>query len=210
MFNLNYNQNMLSLVIQAGGESRRMGQDKALIPFLGRTLIERVLDRVSHLGDEILITTNKPERYRFLELPLIPDVIPGRGALGGLYTALNAASEPLVAVVACDMPFANAKLLTAERDLLIPSKSTAAVIPRTESGTEPFHAVYRRKNCLPAIRAALEADKWRVDSWFSAVNLHIMASEEIKCYDPNRLAFRNVNTPEELHEAERIVSSKSD
>jgi molybdopterin-guanine dinucleotide biosynthesis protein A len=94
---------MLSIVIQAGGESQRMGQDKALIPILGQTLIERVLDRLSHLGDEILITTNNPECYRFLNLPLIADVLPGRGALGGLYSALNAARGPHVAVVACDM-----------------------------------------------------------------------------------------------------------
>jgi molybdopterin-guanine dinucleotide biosynthesis protein A len=200
---------MLSIVIQAGGESQRMGQDKALIPFLGQTLIERVLDRLSHLGDEILITTNNPECYRFLNLPLIADVLPGRGALGGLYSALNAARGPHVAVVACDMPFVNAKLLAAEVEILIASGS-AAVIPLTEDGTEPFHAVYRRESCLPAILTALEANKWRVDSWFSAVKLHFMAAEEIRRYDPHGIAFRNVNTPEELQEAERMAASETD
>ena len=200
---------MLSLVIQAGGESRRMGQDKALIPFLGRTLIERVLDRVSYLGDEILITTNKPGRYRFLNLPLFPDVISGRGALGGLYTALSAAAGSLVAVVACDMPFANAKLLAAEVEHLIDS-DYAAVIPRPENGTEPFHAVYHRQSCLPAIRAAIEADNWRVDSWFPAVNLYFMPAEELRRHDPEGIAFRNVNTPDELRDAERMAALETD
>ncbi len=86
---------MLTVAIQAGGESRRMGQDKALLPFLGQPLIVRVIERLKLLADEILVTTNHPQAYQFLGLPLYPDQQPGRGALGGLYTALNAASHPL-------------------------------------------------------------------------------------------------------------------
>lgn len=196
---------MLSVVIQAGGESRRMGRDKALIPFLGRPLIERVIARVSYLADEILVTTNRPQDYQFLSLPLFRDVIPDRGALGGLYTALHAASQPLVAVVACDMPFVQPELLAYERDLLLNSMIDA-VIPKTEGGTEPFHAVYRRDSCLPQILTALQAEKWRVDSWFSRVHIRYLNHEEISWFDPKGLAFNNVNTPEELAEAERIAA----
>jgi molybdopterin-guanine dinucleotide biosynthesis protein A len=195
---------MLSVVIQAGGESRRMGQDKALIPFLGRPLIARVIDRVAGLGDEVLVTTNRPEQYGFLGLPLFPDSIPGRGALGGLYTALKVAGQPLVAVVACDMPFVSASLLAAARDLLLES-GKAAVIPRTSGGTEPFHAVYHRETCLPAIEAALQEDRWRVDAWFAAVRPRFLSPEETRFYDPAGLAFWNVNTPEELQEAEDLA-----
>jgi len=195
---------MLTLVIQAGGESRRMGQDKALLPFQGRTLIERVLGRVAHLADEVLVTTNKPEGYRFLGLPLVPDVIPGRGALGGLYTALSAASQPLVAVVACDMPFVSLELLSFERDLLLQEGYDAA-IPRTAGGTEPFHAFYRGETCLPHIQAAIQADKWRVDAWYAKANVRLLSPEETRPYDPQGLAFWNVNTPEELAEAEKMA-----
>jgi len=195
---------MLTLVIQAGGESRRMGQDKALLPFQGRTLIERVLRRVAHLADEVLVTTNKPEGYRFLGLPLVPDVIPGRGALGGLYTALSAASQPLVAVVACDMPFVSLELLSFERDLLLQEGYDAA-IPRTAGGTEPFHAFYRGETCLPHIQAAIQADKWRVDAWYAKANVRLLGPEETRPYDPQGLAFWNVNTPEELAEAEKMA-----
>jgi molybdopterin-guanine dinucleotide biosynthesis protein A len=196
---------MLSVVIQAGGESRRMGRDKALIPFLGRPLIERVIARVSYLADEILVTTNRLQEYQFLSLPLFRDVIPDRGALGGLYTAIHAASQPLVAVVACDMPFVQPELLAYERDLLLNSMIDA-VIPKTEGGTEPFHAVYRRDSCLPQILTALQAEKWRVDSWFSRVHIRFLNQEEIFQFDPRGLAFNNVNTPEELAEAERIAA----
>ena len=195
---------MLSLVIQAGGESHRMGRDKALIPFLGRTLIERVLGRISEMADEVLVTTNKPESYAFLGLRLVPDVIPGRGALGGLYTALSAARQPLVAVVACDMPFVSLELLAYERDLLNQG-GYDAVIPRTEGGTEPFHAVYQREACLPQVEVAIKADKWRVDAWYAKANVRLLSPEETRPYDPQGLAFWNVNTPEELSEAERMA-----
>jgi molybdopterin-guanine dinucleotide biosynthesis protein A len=198
---------MLSIVIQAGGESSRMGQDKALMPFLGQPLIQRVLARVEKLGDEILVTTNHPDDYRFLGLRLVPDIIPGRGALGGLYTALSAASEPLVAVVACDMPFVSASLLAAERDLLSDPGLDAA-IPKTGHGTEPFHATYRRSTCLPAVEWAIEAEKWRADAWYARANLHFLSPEEVRRHDPEEMAFWNVNTPDELEKAERVASQQ--
>ncbi len=185
-----------------------MGQDKALLPFLSKPLITRVISRVADLADEVLVTTNTPENYGFLDLPLVSDVYPGRGALGGLYTALNAASQPFVGVVACDMPFVNPDLLKAELDLLVQTGCDAA-IPQVGEGTEPFHAVYRRDACLPAIRAALHAEKWRVNSWFADVNMRYLSPEEILEHDPHQLAFWNVNTPEEFRRAEQMVAEDS-
>ncbi len=78
--------------------------------FLGETLIERLIRRLAPLKAETFITTNQAETYRFLGLPLFPDRLPGSGALGGLLTAIEAARTPLVAVVACDMPFASSRL----------------------------------------------------------------------------------------------------
>lgn len=200
---------MLTLVVQAGGESRRMGQDKALLLFLGQPLIQRVLGRVAHLADEIIVTTNNPPAYRFLEHPLAADLLPGRGALGGLFTALSAAAHPLVAVVACDMPFVSPGLLEIGCDRLQGSDCDA-VIPLLEGGTEPFHAVYRRETCLPAVQRAIQADKWRVDSWFGEVRMCYLVEDEISKHDPDGLAFWNVNTPRELKQAEHIAISQED
>ena len=194
---------MLTVVIQAGGESRRMGRDKALAPFLGQTLIERVIARLRPLAAELLVTTNQPADYLFLGLPLFTDTFPGRGALGGLYTALSAASQPLVGVVACDMPFASPTLLAYQRELLNDPGLDAA-IPQTAGGTEPFHAVYRRETCLPAVAGAIQANQWRVDAWFARVNIHFLRLEEAARYDPEGRAFWNVNTLEDLVEAERV------
>src|SRR4030066_1674849 len=134
---------MLTLVIQAGGESRRMGADKAILPFLGQPLILRPLNRLAGIADEVLVTSNHPESCRFLGLTPTPDLLPGYGALGGLYTALSAARYPYVAVVACDMPFASLEIFAIEL-VLLPETWADAVIPCSETGTEPFHAVYRR------------------------------------------------------------------
>ncbi len=198
---------MLTIVIQAGGESRRMGQDKALIPFCGKPLIKRVADRVSPLADEVLVTTNHPEHYLFLGLPLYEDVLPGKGALGGIYTALKIARYPRVAVVACDMPFVSVPLLEAELDLL-DRTSSDAVIPKTDLGTEPFHAVYRRETCLPAIQASIQAGLWRVNSWFHSARIQFFTFEEMRQLDPAGLAFWNVNTPEEFRQAEQIAQEQ--
>jgi molybdopterin-guanine dinucleotide biosynthesis protein A len=199
---------MLTLVIQAGGESRRMGSDKALLPFLGQPLILRLLSRLVGIADEVLVTSNQPENYHFLGLTPIPDLLPGLGALGGLYTALSAAGNPYVAVVACDMPFASPELFTIEMALLRETGADA-VIPRLKTGAEPFHAVYRRDTCLPYVRAALDAGKRRVDAWFPLVNIRYLGLQEFLPYDPDQLAFLNINTPEELRKAEIIADESS-
>ena len=178
-----------------------MGRDKALIPFLGKPLIVHVYEKVMSLADEVLITTNHPENYEFLEVPLHKDIVKERGALGGIYTALKSANNPVVAIIACDMPFANPELLSMARDRLI-DEQVDAVIPRSEDGLEPLHAVYRRNTCIPAVKWALDSGEWKVISWFSKVELAFVESEELRIYDPEQVAFWNVNTVEDLEHAQ--------
>ena len=195
---------MLSLVIQAGGQSSRMGQDKALMPFLGKPLISRVLERLAPLADEVLVTTNHPEAYGFLGARLVPDINPGRGALGGLHTAIASAAFRLVAVVACDMPFASRELLAFQRDVL-EAEGADVVIPPSEHGYgfEPLHAVYRRDTCLSPIETALAADDLKLIAWFPKVKVRTLTADELSRFDPEHLAFRNLNTPEEFAQAEQ-------
>jgi molybdopterin-guanine dinucleotide biosynthesis protein A len=197
---------MLTLCIQSGGKSSRMGMDKALLDFDGQPLIQHLLTRLEGIASETLITTNHPDGYRFLGLPLVMDLIPERGALGGFYTALHAAAYPLVAVVACDMPFASSAVLRACKDQLVAEPHLDAVIPSTKQGLEPLHAVYRRETCLPAVKAVIDAGKWKVTSWHEAVNVRILPPKEIERLDPEGLAFENVNTPEQLKKAVQQVN----
>jgi molybdopterin-guanine dinucleotide biosynthesis protein A len=135
-------------------------------------------------------------------------LVQGVGALGGLYTALYAANYPYVAVVACDMPFASRELFAFEITLLH-ELGVDAVIPKTNGGTEPFHAAYRRETCLPHIFAAIQAGERRADAWFRQVNIRYLDPAEILPYDPNQLAFFNINTPNDLIEAEKIAVEQS-
>jgi molybdopterin-guanine dinucleotide biosynthesis protein A len=200
---------MLTVVIQAGGESRRMGAKKALLPFMGEPLIVRVSGRLKSIADEILITAKHKSDFDFLDLPVIEDIIPGIGALGGLYTALYAAHFPYVAVVACDMPFASAGLIEFQRAVL-EREDVDVVVPETAQGFEPLHALYRKATCLPAIEAAICKRQFRMISWFSKVKVRVLGETEIKAKDPNGHAFINVNTPDELIQAEMLAEREVD
>jgi molybdopterin-guanine dinucleotide biosynthesis protein A len=177
-----------------------MGQDKALIRLAGRPLIEHVLESVAGIGDETLITTNHPDALAYLGVRMVGDALPGKGSLAGLYTALNAASGDRVLVVACDMPFLTRPLL---RHLVQLSHLADVIIPKRGGEFEPFLAVYNR-SCLAAIKEALESQKARMISFFDQVTLRTVKGSEIAQLDPQGLSFFNINTPEDLAQAEEL------
>jgi molybdopterin-guanine dinucleotide biosynthesis protein A len=192
---------MLTIAIQAGGQSRRMGTDKAMVLLGGKPLIEHVLERVEGLGNEILITSNNHENLSYLEIPLIRDTIPGAGALMGLYTALRAAQGTRVLVLACDMPFVNRQLL----EYMIAFDPHADVVVPTHDGFfEPLHAIYS-KGCLPAIEAALENRQSQVISFYDQVHLRTLNEKELRRFKPEGRSFFNINTPDDLILAEKYL-----
>ena len=192
---------MPSLALLCGGKSGRMGQDKALMPFLGRPLILRILERLSSEMEDVFISTNHPAEFAFLNLPVFPDLIPDQGALGGLFTIFNVAQNPLISAVACDMPFANPALFAYEADLLSMTGADL-VIPSTQHGLEPLHAVYRRETCLPVIQSALQAGMLKLTSWLPQVMVRTISPEEVIRFDPHGLAFWNLNTLDDFYQAE--------
>jgi molybdopterin-guanine dinucleotide biosynthesis protein A len=178
-----------------------MGRDKALLPFRGEPLIQRVARRVQPIASEMLIIADNVQTYKFLGFPVIPDRIAGQGVLGGLYTALWAANQPFVAPVACDVPFISAALLQAEMEILA-GEGADVVIPQTADGLEPLHAVYRRAVCLPFVEDALHRQQRRLISWFGQARVRVLTPEELAALDPDGRAFVNINTPEDLAEEE--------
>ena len=190
----------ITIVIQAGGKSKRFGRDKALVDFQGQTLIQRIVDRLKQIADEMIVVTNQPGDYEFLKTPMIGDVQPGKGILMGLLTAFSNAMYPVVAIVACDMPFVSARLIKAQWSIL-DFDNVDVVIPGTEHGLEPLHAVYRRDTCLLAVEKALSSGNMRLISWFPDVRVRIMSVDEIGLYDPDLKAFININSEEDLQKA---------
>jgi len=196
----------MSVIVQAGGSSSRMGQDKALMQFNGEALVVRVLKRlIFGLGIdnvfEWIVVTNHIQDYTFLQksLPvrLAADVVQGLGALGGLYTALSESRSTIVAVVACDLPFADAEILRTGY-YKINDDAWDVFVPSTMYGLEPYHAVYRRNPCLTAIKAALDEGKRKVVSWFPDVRVY---KHTVK----DEIVFWNVNEHEEFLQAERAA-----
>jgi molybdopterin-guanine dinucleotide biosynthesis protein A len=191
----------ISVVISAGGQSSRMGTDKAFVRVGGKPIIERIVEQLDGYGAETIVITNKPDDYRYLGLPMFSDLLPDKGALGGLYTALHYAGQPHALVVACDMPFVNLPLLDHLCGL---APDFDAVVPRLDGEYEPFRAVYARP-CEAAMRAALDAGKMRVISFFPDVRLRLVEEAEVDRFDPQHLTFFNVNRPEDLERAEELA-----
>ncbi|MBE7528671.1 MAG: molybdenum cofactor guanylyltransferase [Chloroflexi bacterium] len=189
----------ITVAIQAGGKSSRMGVDKSFVLFNGRPLIEIVRDAVAGLGEELILITNKPEAYAHLGLPMFGDVYPDHGPLGGIYTAVHHAQHPHTLIVACDMPWLNRDLLA----YMLTLRHTADVIvPRWQKYPEPLHAIYS-KNCLDPIAEKLQAQQLKITSFYGRVAVRFVEREEIERFDWHGRSFANINTPQELTQADR-------
>lgn len=203
----------LTVAIQAGGESRRMGRSKATVPFGGRPLLCRIVERVDPVADEILVTTNEPENLGFLdEMPQRPkirlerDLCDRRGSLRGLYTALSKAGNGCVAVCACDMMDVSCELFAAELRRMAEGGHDV-VVPVNDQGFEPFHAVYRRDVCLRAVERALAEGLTSMKAVVMSPDLDVCHFTMREVYEvvPDGGCFANCNTPEELARAEARV-----
>ncbi|MBI4591151.1 MAG: molybdenum cofactor guanylyltransferase [Candidatus Rokubacteria bacterium] len=192
----------LTGVIQAGGKSTRMGgEPKALMELGGQRIIERIVDVLGSVLPDVLIVTNTPELYAFLGLPLVPDVFPDHGSLGGIYSGLKAAKGEAAFTVACDMPFLKPEVV---RLVVSHAGEADVVIPKVGDQYETLHALYA-KVCLPHMEAVLQARRFKVVGFFPQVKvLEIPEAEVARLADP-RICFLNVNTPDELARARSIA-----
>jgi molybdopterin-guanine dinucleotide biosynthesis protein A len=189
----------VSGVILAGGQSRRMGENKALMSLGGRRLIDRVVGVLREVFDDLLMVTNSPEVYADVGVPMVDDVLLGKGSLGGIYSAIYHVTTPYCFVVACDMPFLNAALI---RYLVAQRVGYDVVIPDIHGDMQPLHAVYG-KACLQPIRRRLEADRLKIIGFLPDVRVRTVTADDLRHVDPALQAFRNLNTPEEFQDTVR-------
>lgn len=203
-------------VILAGGKSRRMGQNKALLQLGEASLIEHVIRRMRRVTDELLLITNAPAEYTHLGVPMYTDMIPNAGALGGIYTGLTHASHDPVLCVACDSPFLVPNLLTYlvsvldEYDAVMPYTYKA---PPSDNKDAPITlqtlcAAYS-KRCLPIIELMLQESELRVHALQKRANILTLAPEIWKTHDSEGHSFFNVNTPEDFEKAQTMVKHRN-
>lgn len=186
--------------ILSGGNNRRMLRDKAFLQIGQKTIIEREIEVLSTLFSRIVVVTNAPENHAHLAAELVPDLIPGKGPLGGIYSGLIASKDEYSFVVGCDLPFLNAGLISY---MIEARNGYDAVVPKLSGFVEPLHAVYSR-HCLMPIKRQLNRNELKIQSFFHEVKVRYTRESDIKRYDPKGIAFLNVNTEDDLKKARLI------
>jgi molybdopterin-guanine dinucleotide biosynthesis protein A len=186
----------MSGLILAGGQSLRMGQDKATLVFDGEPLLARVARLLGHACDEILVASGDGTRLEAFGLPQVADVVPDAGPLGGLVAGLERATNPLVAAVAVDMPFVSAPLLRALAHLWTVED---AIVPVTDRGPEPLHAVYARAAAVP-LRRRLDDGVFALRRALATLRMRFVDEPVWREADPSGGFARNLNAPADLGE----------
>ena len=182
-------------VVLAGGRASRMGgRDKAFAAVDGEPIAVRAVRVFRELFPQVLISTNRPERFQGLGVETVADRFPGRGPLAGIHAALLASRYPHVFVAACDMPGLDPDVI---RFLLARVGRADAVVPCWEGDIEPLHAVYAA-SALPDIEASLRAGRNAVRDVLRSLRVDYVSEAEMRMVRGAARSLTNVNTPEEL------------
>jgi len=192
--------------VLAGGASRRMGRDKAKLVLAGKTMLERQVRLLRAVCRSVAVV-GPPEVYPGLEIPTFPDEVPGRGPLGGIYSALHRTRTEYNLFLGCDLPFMQERFLRWLAGKALQHHADATV-PKTREG-QPLCAVYRRQ-ALAGIRYRLASGRNEVRSFFPRVHRRVIPWREIAREGFSPRIFANMNTPEDYELARRIMNSESE
>jgi molybdopterin-guanine dinucleotide biosynthesis protein A len=184
-------------IILSGGENRRMGVDKAFLKVDGIPMIERVLRVFKVIFDKTIIVTNAPHLYVMYDVKVVTDAYDKRCPLTGIYSGLLNAADDYNFVVACDMPFLNADLISYMVGL---AAGYDIVLPLRGGLPEPLHAMYHR-GLLPLIKNRIERNARQIKGIFGESRVRYVTEEEIDRYDRGKRSFINLNTPLEYKKA---------
>jgi len=181
-------------IILAGGESTRMGKNKAFIEINGVRVIDRTVALFKEIFDDVLLVTNTPLDYLDLKVRAVTDLVPGKGSLGGIYTGLFFSSSPHAFFVGCDMPFLDKRVIQYFFSL---AETADIVVQRTKDYWQPLHAIYSR-NLLKPIERLLQQGELKIIKAYRGTKMREVTREEMEALDPDLYSLSNFNTPEEL------------
>lgn len=192
-------------IILAGGKSSRMGTNKALLTIDGKTVIERIVEDLKPIVNNMIIVTNSFEEYEFLNIPMVEDEWKGIGPLAGIHAGLTASKTEKNILVACDMPFISPRLASILLDQL---SDYEAVVPEISGQLHPLFAVYHR-DIRGKIKNAIERGQLRIRSIFNAIHVKIIKEADLMNlgFQIEESALFNMNHPEEYEKAKSIVSN---
>lgn len=176
--------------ILAGGKSSRMGQDKALLPLRGQPMIRHIATTMQSVVPSLCIVSDHAESFRFLNLPVIPDLVRDAGPMGGIHAALTHLDAPAILISGCDTPFLTAPLF---RHLLETPHGAPALIARAADGLHPLCGIYHRE-ALPLIKQFLAAGRLRLLDLLQELGADIVPiTPDLPFFRPD--LFLNVNDP---------------
>lgn len=195
----------IAAAILAGGEARRMaGANKAALRINGDRIIDRQLALLRQVADPVVIISGHADRFEGLSAAVVADVVPGAGALGGIYTALLSSPHARTLVVACDMPFLSLPWL---QRLTQPSTADL-VIPRSARGYEPLCAVWAVR-AADTVRRRIARGQLTAARLVEELHIEEIGPESLAPFDPHGLLFVNVNTPHEYERARALSRLES-
>lgn len=177
-------------VILAGGKSSRMGTNKALLEWDGLPLIAHVARTLQHVFKRVLLVADEAEPYRFLRLPVYPDIFKDSGPLGGIHAGFVHSGAKNIFVAACDTPYISRALI----EYIIHYPSEASVkIARMDGEVHPLCGQYSRA-AMPYIQQALETRRLRLKKVLNDLKAtEVPITEELPLYHLHLL--KNFNTP---------------
>lgn len=175
----------ISAAIMAGGRSRRLGRNKALLEINNCTILERVMNRVSPFVRKTMVITNSPEEYCHLDIETARDIRPGCGPLSGIHAALTLAASDYVLVMSCDIPLVGSEQI---RQLISACRGHDITIFKHKN-FEPLCAVYRQ-TCLAALEELIDHREYRIIDLFPTLDVKVLRVADADM-------FRSINTRED-------------
>ena len=191
-------------VLLAGGNSRRMGEDKRYLVVGEQTLLERGLAVLRSIFQEVLVVIAQDSPPLDVNARVVRDLVPDCGSLGGLYTGLTQATTPYIFVVACDMPFLDPAVIT---QFTSRRASADIVMAKLAARLHPMHALYG-KGCLPVVDQMIRARQLKIQGMVRHLSLRVqyVTEADLLTIDPSGRSFHNVNTPADLEVARSLLS----
>ncbi len=193
-------------VILAGGDSKRLGEPKALLDFQGQSLIELMVSHLSKYFDQLTVVTDRPDLYRSLPVRLTGDLLVDKqkSPLRGIHAGLCVSGLPYQFVAACDMPFLNLELVIYMEEY---ASDYDAVVPRIGEYYQPLHAFYNR-SCIRIIEEQVRLGRYKVTDFYKHLKIRFISLEEILRFDPKEESFFNINTRSDYEHALEILANR--
>jgi molybdopterin-guanine dinucleotide biosynthesis protein A len=190
-------------LILAGGENKRLPVMKGFLKIKGRRIIESNVELLKEIFDCVIISTNNPECYFYLGVPMVGDIVKYRGPMTGLLSALITLEAPEIFVTACDMPFIKPELIRYIVDRW--EKRWDAVIPIFDSKSQPLLAIYSKK-VVPKMEDSIRKGMRGLREFLKKIEVLYISEDEVRAIDPEGRSFVNINTVED-YERERLAVS---